>query len=62
MATFKHLSDEARKLGYASEDGTIKKLARVIQQLCDRCEQLERTANTALEIAKRAKSEAAKKK
>jgi hypothetical protein len=59
MATISWLRSEARSISNStSAPPDIKKLARIIEQLCSKCDEIEKQAKDAMLEAERAKREA----
>jgi len=55
-----YLENEAREISQSSGDPTVAKLAHIVEQLCDICDDLEKKTKEAHDEARRA-TRAAKK-
>jgi len=60
VPSFSYLRNEAHQIGQGSNDPTVAKLAKLVGQLCDKCDDLERETKKAYDEAKRAKRETRK--
>jgi hypothetical protein len=60
MPSISYLRSQAHDIGEMSNDPNVAKLAKIIEQLCDVCVDLERKTKEAHDDAKRAKREARK--
>ena len=60
MPNYSYLESEARKIAQAAEDPVVVKLAKIVEQLCDGCDDLEKATKKAHDEAKRAMREAKK--
>jgi outer membrane murein-binding lipoprotein Lpp len=55
MATIDTLRTQARNIANSAEDTEVRELAKIMEQLCGECEEIDRKAKTAMSEAMRAK-------
>jgi hypothetical protein len=55
MATIDILRTQARNIASVAENKEARELAKIVEQLCGECEEIDRKAKTAMSEAMRAK-------